>query len=57
VALFLDDPAAVNDHALTGKMSRERAFTINDDYRVIYTEKPDHYLFKDVGTHAQVYYW
>ena len=55
VTMFLHDPAAVNDHALKGKMSRERAFAINADYRVIYADKEDHYLFKDVGTHRQVY--
>jgi mRNA-degrading endonuclease YafQ of YafQ-DinJ toxin-antitoxin module len=53
---FLHDPTAVNDHSLKGKMSRDRAFSINADYRVIYADKEDHYLFKDVGTHEQVYY-
>jgi hypothetical protein len=38
-------------------MSRDRAFSINADYRVIYTEKDDRFLFKDVGTHLQVYFW
>jgi mRNA-degrading endonuclease YafQ of YafQ-DinJ toxin-antitoxin module len=57
VGIFLYDPTAVNDHALRGKMSRDRAFSINDEYRVIYADKEDHYLFKDVGTHEQVYYW
>jgi len=51
----LYDPTAVNDHALKSKMSRDRAFSINDDYRVIYADKEDHYLFKDVGAHEQVY--
>jgi addiction module RelE/StbE family toxin len=57
VTIFLHDPTAVNDHALKGRMSRDRAFSINDDYRVIYTDKEDHYLFQDIGTHQQVYYW
>jgi mRNA-degrading endonuclease YafQ of YafQ-DinJ toxin-antitoxin module len=57
VAMFLHDPTAVSDHALKGRMTRDRAFSINDDYRVIYADKGDHYLFKDVGTHQQVYYW
>lgn len=55
VAVFLDAPANVNDHALKGRISHDRAFAINGDYRVIYIEKPDHYLFKDIGTHEQVY--
>ena len=57
VAIFLHDPAAVRDHALMGRMSRDRAFAVNDEYRVIYTEMADHYLFKDIGKHQQVYYW
>ena len=56
VTMFLHDPSAVNDHALKEKMSRDRAFSINADYRVIYADKEDHYLIKDVGTHRQVYY-
>ena len=55
VDIFLHDPTAVNDHALKGRMTRDRAFSINDEYRVIYADKEDHYLFKDVGTHEQVY--
>lgn len=55
VDAFLHDPTAVNDHALRGKMTRDRAFSINEDYRVIYADKEDHYLFKDVGAHEQVY--
>jgi addiction module RelE/StbE family toxin len=55
--MFLHDPATVNDHALKGKMSRDRAFSISEDYRVIYADKEDHYLFLDVGTHQQVYFW
>jgi mRNA-degrading endonuclease YafQ of YafQ-DinJ toxin-antitoxin module len=55
VASFLVDPASVDAHALEGKMGLYRAFSINDDYRVVYTETPEYFLFQDVGTHKQVY--
>lgn len=46
---------AINDHQLNRKMYKYRAFSVNDDYRVTYLEKDDHYLFVDIGTHEQVY--
>lgn len=55
--MFLHNPMAVNDHALKGRMGHDRAFSVNEEYRVVYTIKNDHYLFKDIGTHEQVYYW
>lgn len=32
-----------------------RAFSINNEYRVVYKEKKDVFVFLDVGTHEQVY--
>ncbi|KKR50335.1 MAG: hypothetical protein UU81_C0050G0009 [Microgenomates group bacterium GW2011_GWC1_41_8] len=56
VDTFLQDPTSVHDHALKGVMTQNRAFSINNDYRVIYEEKDDYYLFKDIGTHVQIYH-
>jgi mRNA-degrading endonuclease YafQ of YafQ-DinJ toxin-antitoxin module len=52
---FVVDPMLVNDHALANVMQGQRAFSINNDYRVIYLERDEYYLFVDVGTHEQVY--
>ena len=36
-------------------MGGQRAFSINEEYRVVYIEGEDYYLLVDVGTHEQVY--
>lgn len=45
----------LNDHALQGKMKGLRAFSVTGDIRVIYEETTTGCIFKDVGTHNQVY--
>jgi addiction module RelE/StbE family toxin len=55
VAMFLADRTVVDDHPLEGKMAGWRAFSINDDYRVVYLERDEYFLFIYVGTHRQVY--
>jgi mRNA-degrading endonuclease YafQ of YafQ-DinJ toxin-antitoxin module len=55
VEAFLVDRTLVNDHALENIMRGKRSFSINNDYRVIYLERDEYYLFVDVGTHEQVY--
>lgn len=55
VALFFADPLFVGDHQLQGTMKDYRAFWINNDYRVVYQNRQGVYLFKDIGTHDQVY--
>lgn len=55
VDTFLENPAFVADHPLEDKMSDKRAFSITDEYRVVYREQDEYYLFLDVGTHEQVY--
>jgi mRNA-degrading endonuclease YafQ of YafQ-DinJ toxin-antitoxin module len=55
VAAFREDSTLVNDHALENVMEGQRAFSINDEYRVVYIEQEDYYRFLDVGTHEQVY--
>jgi mRNA-degrading endonuclease YafQ of YafQ-DinJ toxin-antitoxin module len=55
VEAFRHDPAIADDHRLTGKQTGQAAFSLNEDYRVTYIDKPDYFLFFDVGTHEQVY--
>ena len=56
IEVFLEDRRLVADHQLEGKMALYRAFWITENYRVVYTETPDYFLFQDVGTHDEVYY-
>jgi len=50
------DNAILRDHPLTGKMNKNRAFSITDDVRVIYRIVDDNTVeFFDIGTHEQVY--
>jgi addiction module RelE/StbE family toxin len=53
---LLTDPTSVADHPLKNVMQGYRSFSINDDYRVVYIEYADYYLFTDIGTHDQVYH-
>ena len=55
IETFWVDPESVHDHPLENVMEGQRAFSINQEYRVVYIEKADAYVFLDVGTHAQVY--
>ncbi|PIZ62886.1 hypothetical protein COY17_01690 [Candidatus Saccharibacteria bacterium CG_4_10_14_0_2_um_filter_52_9] len=45
----------LNDHNLDWEMQGLRAFSITKDIRVIYEETEDSYIFRDIGTHSQVY--
>lgn len=45
----------LGDHGLQGSMNGARAFKVTGDYRVVYQEFENHYLFLDIGTHNQVY--
>lgn len=46
----------LRDHQLTGEMSKNRAFSITDDVRVVYQIVDDNTVeFFDIGTHEQVY--
>lgn len=56
VETFVADREIVGDHPLEGRMSRFRAFRIDQDYRVIYVDAEDAYYFVDVGRHRDVYY-
>lgn len=46
----------LHDHPLMGKMSKNRAFSITGDVRVIYRVVDDEVVeFFNIGTHDQVY--
>ena len=45
----------LNDHQLENKMFYFRAFSVNDEYRVIYILKGEIAIFTNVGTHEEVY--
>ena len=45
----------LDDHALRGKLTGKRAFSVTDDIRDIYTELNDVIVFLDIGNHGQVY--
>lgn len=55
--LFVSDKRGypINDHALTGTMAGQRAWSVANDLRVIYYETDNLIIFTDIGTHAQVY--
>jgi mRNA-degrading endonuclease YafQ of YafQ-DinJ toxin-antitoxin module len=55
IETFVIDRSAVRDHALRGVLQGKRAFSVTDEYRIVYLERTDYYLFIDVGTHEQVY--
>ncbi len=57
VRIFLNGERGnpINDHALIGKKSGLRAFSISGDIRIIYKETDDTFIFLDIGTHSQVY--
>ncbi len=55
VDAFFQNPETVDDHALKPPLKDRRAFSVNDDYRVVYRVKEDFLLFVDIGTHDQVY--
>ena len=56
--LFCRQPSnpVLQDHPLTGKMNKNRAFSITNDIRVIYRIVDDGVVeLFDIGTHDQVY--
>ena len=54
---FQENPQnpTLHDHPLTGAKLGKRAFSITGDFRVVYGEREDNFVFYDVGTHNQVY--
>lgn len=56
-AIFLKNPEdpVLKNHTLRGKMSSKKAFSVDNDCRVIYKEEKDRYLFLDIGKHDEVY--
>ncbi len=55
VDAFQEDRTFVDDHPLEDVMEGQRSFSINNEYRVVYVETDDLFVFLDIGTHEQVY--
>lgn len=57
VNLFLKNPKnpILRSHALIGNKKGQKSFSITEDYRIIYEEFKEYYIFLDIGTHSQVY--
>lgn len=55
--LFNKEPnnPLLRDHALSGKLRGQRAFSVTGDIRVIYYIHNNIAYFVDIGTHNQVY--
>lgn len=49
------ESAYINDHDLEENLEGFRAFSVNDDIRVIYRETEDSFVFLRVGPHNVVY--
>jgi hypothetical protein len=41
--MFLENRMLVGDYSLKGKMPGLRAFSINNDYRVVYLEREEYF--------------
>lgn len=52
---FPENREELKDHALTGKMQKYRAFSVDIDCRIVYIEAEESYIFIDIGTHDEVY--
>ena len=58
IRMFVENPRSplLGDHALSGKRSHLRAFSITGNVRIVYFPITEgHVLFLDIGTHPQVY--
>ena len=55
--LYPDHPELHNHpfHNKKRDLSKLRAFSIDDDYRIVFKELPDFYFFIDIGNHKEVY--
>ncbi|PJE65275.1 type II toxin-antitoxin system mRNA interferase toxin, RelE/StbE family [Candidatus Saccharibacteria bacterium CG10_big_fil_rev_8_21_14_0_10_47_8] len=45
----------IYDHALSGKLTGKRAFSVASDVRVVYKVVDDTCILLDIGSHNQVY--
>lgn len=57
MAMFEENPRnpLLRDHALKGKLTGYRAFSLAFDLRALYRKEKDMYIFFDIGTHKEVY--
>lgn len=58
LSVFLEEPfsAQLRTHKLSGKLAGQWAFSVDDDYRVLFEFiGKDSVLLIDIGTHDEVY--
>lgn len=58
IRMFIENPRdpTLQDHALVGKKSHLRAFSVTGDVRIVYYPvTDDHVVYLDIGMHPQVY--
>lgn len=57
IKLFSTDSfhPTLNNHTLSGKFQNHRSINITGDYRAIYVEHNNMYVFKLIGTHSELY--
>ena len=55
--LFEEDPhnPVLRNHALTGKYQNFRSIDVTEDWRALYREEKERFLFADLGTHEELY--
>lgn len=55
--LFAEDPhhPSLRNHALRGKFQDLRSIDITEDWRAVYREEGERFLFVDIGTHETLY--
>jgi addiction module RelE/StbE family toxin len=55
--LFSENPhdPALRNHALTGKYQDFRSIDVTGDWRALYREEPERFVFMDIGTHETLY--
>jgi addiction module RelE/StbE family toxin len=55
--LFAENPThpSLRNHLLMGKYAGFRSIDVTEDWRAVYREEPERFLFMEVGTHSQLY--
>jgi addiction module RelE/StbE family toxin len=55
--LFSEDPThpSLRNHSLTGEYAGFRSIDVTEDWRAVYREEPERFLFMELGTHSQLY--
>jgi addiction module RelE/StbE family toxin len=55
--LFEEDPhsPALRNHSLSGKYQDFRSIDVTEDWRALYREESERFVFSELGTHTQLY--